>query len=188
MKNKLRQEIAEKRKQLSKSDVSMMSIKIHSNLRSLDEYQNAMNVLFYVSYNNEVETRSVIQNLLTTNAKTIIVPYTVRGEAGIKISKLRSFDQLQEAHFGILEPKEEEIAIFDKKHIDLIIVPGTVFDRRGHRIGYGAGYYDIFLSTISKKISKVGLAYDFQIVDEIPNQKHDIPMDIIVTEKEVIRI
>jgi len=78
----------------------------------------------------------------------------------------------------------------DIADIDLVIVPGVVFDKSGHRIGYGHGYYDRFLDNlekINKNAVKVGLAYDFQIADKVPIEKHDVPVDKIVTEKRIIR-
>lgn len=86
---------------------------------------------------------------------------------------------------GILEPIDDSIVV-KKEDIDLIIVPGTVFDREFNRIGYGGGYYDRYLEDIAYKNNKVVLAYDFQIIDKIESEEHDIKMDLIITDKEVI--
>ena len=85
---------------------------------------------------------------------------------------------------GILEPIDDSIVI--KKDIDLIIVPGAVFDKDFNRIGYGGGYYDRYLEDIAYKNNKVVLAYDFQIVDKIEKEEHDVKVDIIITDKQIL--
>ena len=71
------------------------------------------------------------------------------------------------------------------KNIDLVLVPGIVFDHEGHRIGYGFGHYDKFLRKVPKA-TKIGLAFDFQVVDKIPREMHDVPVDMVVTEKGIV--
>ncbi|EPE60492.1 5-formyltetrahydrofolate cyclo-ligase family protein [Exiguobacterium sp. S17] len=82
---------------------------------------------------------------------------------------------------GILEPTTAETDL----DIDTCIVPGRVFDRSGYRIGWGGGYYDRFLATY--RGATIALAYDVQVLDEIPIEPHDIPVELIVTEREMIR-
>ena len=86
--------------------------------------------------------------------------------------------------FGILESSDTDYA--DPETLDLIIVPGVVFDQNLSRIGYGKGFYDNFLSSIKKSVLKVGVCYDFQLYDNIPTSKNDIKMDLIVTEKRTV--
>ena len=74
------------------------------------------------------------------------------------------------------------------KEIDLIVMPGVAFDRNGHRLGHGGGYYDRFLKTMYSKIPRIALAFDFQILPKIPREIWDVPVDEIMTELEVIRI
>jgi len=69
----------------------------------------------------------------------------------------------------------------------LVIVPGIAFDKKGYRIGYGHGYYDRFLKILKKDVKKIGLAFEIQVVDEIPEEEHDVPVDIVVTEKRVLK-
>jgi len=185
MKQKLKLEIFEKRKKLSEEEVKEKSKKVIDNLRALEEFQKAKNILFYVSVNNEVDTREIIKELL--KEKNIIIPYTIKNKPAIFLSELKDFVELEPKAFGILEPKEKYIREFDGEKLDLVIVPGIVFDKNGHRIGYGYGYYDRFLKTIAKDVVKIGLAFDFQLVDKVPEEEHDVPLDIVVTEKEVVR-
>jgi len=88
--------------------------------------------------------------------------------------------------FDIKEPKKKYIKEHDPKDIDLVIVPGVGFDTNGNRIGYGFGYYDSFLSETKQEIPFIGLAFDFQIQDEIPCDESDKFIDKIITNKRII--
>lgn len=187
MKQTLKLQIIEKRNTLTEQEVKDKSKKVIENLSSLKEFKEAKNILFYVSCKNEVDTQEVIQELLEKKEKNIIVPYTIKNKPKIFLSELKDFIELEPKTFGILEPKEKYIREFNNDKLDLVIVPAIVFAKNGHRIGYGYGYYDRFLKTIKKEIVKVGLAFDFQLIDEIPEEKHDVPLNIIVTEKEIIK-
>ena len=135
--------------------------------------------MFFVSFNSEVHTHDMIKTAL--KSKTVVVPKVSHNE--IEQSLIIDFDNLIAGKFGILEPIE--IMKIAYKNIDLVLVPGIVFDKEGHRIGYGFGYYDKFLRKVPKAI-KIGLAFDFQVIDKIPKEMHDVPVDVIVTEEGVI--
>jgi len=183
MKKALRKQILEKRDDLSENEIRERSKAIINKLYSLPEFKEAKNILFYVSVNTEVDTQQAIKNLLAGNDKTIIIPYVVEDKSLLQLSKLNSFNELERKTSDILEPKEAYIRKYDPEKLDLIIVPGLVFDALGNRIGYGQGYYDKFLKTLNNKPKTIGLAYDFQMVEKIPSKQHDVPVDIIVTEK-----
>lgn len=188
MKKMLKQKIFRKRSSLSKGGINKKSAEIKINLCSLPEFKSAKNIMVYVSFNSEVDTKAIIKELLLKKDKKVIVPYVEKNNKMLQLSELKSFDELEPKTFGILEPKKEFIRKFNPKKLDLIIIPGIAFDLNGHRIGYGYGYYDRFLKKINKNAKKIGLAYDFQIVEKIPEQTHDIPMSIVITEKRVIHI
>ena len=136
--------------------------------------------MFFVSFNNEIDTHGMIEDALKN--KIVVVPKVLHHE--IEPSVIISFDNLiPSGKFGILEPIEAMKIPWKK--IDLVLVPGIVFDKNGHRIGYGLGFYDKFLKKVPKAI-KIGLAFDFQIVDKVPREEHDVPVDLVVTDKEVI--
>mgnify|MGYP001437148863 CR=1 FL=1 len=186
MKQTLKSEISEKRKALSKEEIKEKSSKIKENLYSLEEFKKAKNILFYVSFNDEVDTHEIIKELLANKEKNIIVPYVVKNNPILQLSEIKNFNELEPKTWGILEPKDEFIRKFDIENVDLVIIPGIVFDQNGHRIGYGYGYYDRFLKKLDKNVVKIGFGFEFQIVDKIPEEKHDVPVDIMVTEKRVI--
>jgi 5-formyltetrahydrofolate cyclo-ligase len=187
MKQTLKQKILQKRKSLSKEKITEKSRLIRKNLYSLEEFKKAKNILFYVSFGNEVGTRKTIKDLLAKKEKKVIVPYVLKNYPILQVSELKDFNWLEPKTFGIPEPKELYIREFSHKKLDLVIIPGIVFDKKGYRIGYGHGYYDRFLKTLNKNVKKVGLAFELQLVDEIPEEKHDVPVDIVVTEKRVLK-
>lgn len=186
MKQTLKQEILRKREHLDKMQIKEISEKISKTLVSLPEFEKANNILFYVSFESEINTQELIKQLLEKKEKNIIVPYVIKNNHILQLSELHNFNELEPKTFGILEPKELYKREFNPDKLDLAIIPGLVFDKRGHRIGYGFGYYDRFLKTLKNNPKKIGLAYEFQITDKIPEELHDIPMDIIVTENQTI--
>ena len=101
-------------------------------------------------------------------------------------SEINTLDGLKKNKFGILEPADTS-KIFNKEDIDLVIMPGVAFDRSGNRVGYGGGYYDKFLCEMSSDIPTIALAYNIQILKELPSEKHDIKVDMVITEKETIK-
>jgi len=187
MKQTLKQEILVKRNALNEDEVRVKSDAIIKRLYDLPEFKEAKNILFYLSVRNEVDTHEAIKELLSKQEKTIIVPYVVKNNPILQLSDLRDFKELERKTFGILEPKELYVREYNFEKLNIIIIPGLVFDLTGHRIGYGYGYYDRFLKTIKKNLIKIGLAYDFQLVDKIPKEQHDVPVDIIVTENKILR-
>lgn len=148
-------------------------------------YKNAKNIMTFVSFSDEVDTHELIKIGIRDN-KNILVPITIKETKELKLSLVTDFNELELGYYNILTPKEKFIRYTDPKLVDLIIVPGVVFDREGYRIGYGGGYYDRFLSKIEKSIPRIAIAFDLQIIDKVPREYYDIPVDYIITEKEII--
>jgi len=175
----IREKINLVRNSLSKETIAEKSRKIIGKLVKLEEYNNASVIMPYISLNIEVNTREFIKNELSK--KNIVVPF-VFGD-NIKVSILKDFSNLNKGQFGVLEPvKKEE---FNGK-IDLVLVPGVAFDEKGSRIGFGKGYYDRFLDKFKDSL-KIGLAFEEQIIDSVPAEEHDHSVDMIITEKRVIK-
>lgn len=180
MKARLKESILERRNSLSKEQILEKSKKIESKLCNLSQYKESKTIMFFVSFNSEVYTHDLIKSAL--NNKIVVIPKVMHHE--IEPSLIIDFDNLIPAgKFGILEPIE--VMKISHKNIDLVLVPGIAFDKEGYRIGYGFGYYDKFLKKVPKAV-KIGVAFDFQIVDKIPHEEHDIPVDFIITEERVI--
>jgi len=142
-------------------------------------------VLVYVSKPPEVETAPLISTLLSRKA-SVVVPIIEREERTLRLSFLRDPSHLSVSTFSVPEPIGHEIPA-DPGSIPVAVVPLVAFDRRGHRLGYGAGYYDRFLSS-NTHMYKVGVGFSCQEVDTVPADERDVCMDAIVTEKETIRI
>lgn len=191
-KRKIRQEFLKKRNNLSRDEIKSKSEKIEKELFSLPEFQRAKTVMFYVSFRSEVETEKMTRNALKLKKK-IVIP-VVHGEK-IVVSEIKNLKkELTKGSFGVKEPKKEFRRRVNQKEIDLVIVPGVVFDKRGGRLGYGRGYYDRFLrsKSIRSRMSRsrqcalIGLAFDLQIARKIPLVKGDMKVDKIVTESGIV--
>lgn len=186
LKDTLRKNMLNERKNMNIQDVSVFSNKIIDTIIKLPEFKNCKNVMLYLSFNKEVNTYPLV-NFCFENHKTVISPYCIQANREIvpfKITNLTS--DLTKSTFGVMEPKHELLEKANIEDIDLIIVPGVVFDNHCNRIGFGAGYYDRFLPKKSKNTPAIGIAYDYQVIDSIPTSEYDVPLDFIVTEKRII--
>ncbi|SCJ98257.1 5-formyltetrahydrofolate cyclo-ligase family protein [uncultured Clostridium sp.] len=182
----IRKEIAELRNNLKLEDKKILDKKVFDLLIKSDFYKKSKRIFIYVSYKNEVDTKEIIYYSLK-NGKTIYVPKINIEDKTMKAIRIHSLNELYVNKYGILEPN-----IVDKScselDFDLIIIPGIAFDMKGNRIGYGGGYYDKYLSGLECKIDKVALAYEFQVIDNIVIEKHDIKVDCVITDKQLIII
>lgn len=153
-------------------------------LEGLNEYEKAGTILFYAAKGNEVRTRKAIESAIK-KGKAVLLPITNMKTREIELGEAKSYGELIRGEFGILEPRQRsEIPLWN---IDMVVVPGLAFDREGHRLGYGLGFYDRLLHKLPQA-TKIGLAYDSQIVERLPREKHDHPMDIVVMESRIVRI
>ncbi len=184
MKEELRKKIMKMRKNLSKFEVSEKSNQIKKRLFEMDEFKQAYVILFYVSYDNEVYTHEMIKECISFE-KNVVVPVTDMERRRLLLSRLKNWNDLVLGAYNILEPKEDCIEEISLERVDLILVPGVGFDNKGRRIGHGKGYYDNLLRNSTKALH-VGLAFECQIVDHVPTEEHDVPLDKIVTEKRII--
>jgi 5-formyltetrahydrofolate cyclo-ligase len=134
----------------------------------------------YVSYRNEVETHGLIQLLLARGAE-VFVPLLIENE-GMAAARLEHWQDLSPGKHGILTVAGPQIS--QAESVDVAIVPGLAFTTRGERLGYGRGNYDRFFAR-HRVTWKVGLAFSCQIVGNVAGEPHDVPMDLVVTEREV---
>ncbi|HEX3313756.1 MAG TPA: 5-formyltetrahydrofolate cyclo-ligase [Gemmataceae bacterium] len=161
-----------------------LSRKICETFVALPEYKSAKTVLFYVDVRSEVRTRNYLATALT-HGKKIVVPWcNTAGE--LELFRLASMEELALGMYKILEPRPEvrllPEKIVDVKDLDLVMVPGVAFDRRGGRMGHGKGYYDKLLEHARLDTPLVALAFECQMFPEIPVAEHDVFMDKIITE------
>lgn len=172
----IRQQIREKKKAFTPEQTMVDSERIFSRVETLSQFKNAKVVLAYWSLPDEVSTQNFI--LKWASEKRIALPVVIGDTL-----KIRAFDGLSSLttsdSFGIQEPQTGELV--DPLEIDFAIIPGVAFDRKGNRLGRGKGYYDRFLK--QTKAYKVAVGFDFQVLEEIPVSSFDVPVDIVVSEK-----
>jgi 5-formyltetrahydrofolate cyclo-ligase len=164
-----------------------LSEAICAKFMAMPEYASAKTVMFYIDVRSEVRTRQALPAALASGKK-IIVPWC--NDAGeLELFLLESMDELAIGMYKILEPKKELRALPEKQakpeDLDLVMVPGVAFDRRGARMGHGKGYYDKLLQHSRPTTPLVALAFECQLFAEIPVAGHDIFMDKIITEAAI---
>jgi 5-formyltetrahydrofolate cyclo-ligase len=163
-----------------------LSRRIFLQLIGLPSFQIAQTIAVYVSNAVEVDTRGLIQDCWDQQ-KHVAVPFCLSDE--LLLFSVNSWAELAPRTMGILEPIDELISETNRRvvasQVDLFAVPGVAFDRRGGRLGFGKGYYDRLLSQSKPTSKKIGLAFDCQILGEVPMGPHDVFMDLVVTETGV---
>ncbi|MEW8973496.1 MAG: 5-formyltetrahydrofolate cyclo-ligase [Tissierellaceae bacterium] len=184
IKKQIRQEILEKRRKLKNIDHKNFSETITSSVLNSSYYKNANTIMTFISFSDEVNTHDFIRKAIS-DGKRVTVPITFPKTREIKASHILDFGELELGYYNILTPKKEFIRFIPPEEIDLIIVPGVAFDKNGYRVGYGGGYYDRFLSNLPNVVT-IGIAFELQMIDEVPKDKFDIPVNFIFTEKKVI--
>lgn len=183
-KQRLREECLAARETLSEQERSVLDDRITQKLLPTSEYAEATTVLTYVSVLSEVSTRMFIEYALR-DGKTVAVPRCLPGHC-LEFVAIASLEQLVAASFNLLEPAKELPAVTeDQKNNSICIVPALLVDIKGHRLGYGAGFYDRFLSTYSGK--KICLAYQQNLsLTMLPHTAFDVAVDLVITELDVL--
>ncbi|WP_291633618.1 5-formyltetrahydrofolate cyclo-ligase [Clostridium sp.] len=186
LKDDLRKNMLKQRKNMKIETVNDFSNKIIETITELPQFIKCKNIMLYLSFNNEVDTYPLVTWCLD-NGKTVIVPYCIQSQRKIVPFKINNLtNDITKSTFGVMEPRHDLLKQANIEDIDLIIVPGVVFDLHCNRIGFGAGYYDRFLPKKSKFTPTIGIAYDYQILDSVPTGVYDVPLDFIITEKRII--
>ncbi|MEA3305559.1 MAG: Fe-S cluster assembly scaffold protein NifU [Candidatus Omnitrophota bacterium] len=179
-KKKLRKEILEKLHGISKKERRNKEEELKKKLFLFEEFKKADCVMFYVSKHYEVDTHRMIDDAIMMGKK-IVVPITLKEEKMLKLSELKDRKkELIEGHYGVHQPQEKYIKPVSIKDLDLMIVPGIAYDKNGHRLGHGGGYYDRFLQKVPPSVYTIGLAFDFQVVGRLPACSTDIPVNEVL--------
>jgi 5-formyltetrahydrofolate cyclo-ligase len=178
-KGELRKLMMEKRKALSKEEKKELDGIIFSKVIESEYYTKAKIIFVFVSHEDEVDTIKIIKHALKNN-KIICVPKVISKLQGMEVIEIKSLEDLEPGKFGILEPKPGN-NIISAETIDLVLLPGLAFDIDGGRLGYGGGFYDRYLTNITINTPKIGIGYDFQIIDKVTMEKHDNHIDGIIT-------
>lgn len=161
------------------SEVTHRSFHILRNLMRLPRILTSNTIMIYLAHGNEVNTWPQITHWLR-EGRNILVPKMFGNE--LKPVLIKNLDDLVINQIGIPEPANNDDFV---DHIPITIIPGLAFGRSGERLGRGKGHYDRFLTTHPQTI-RIGLAYDWQILQDIPQETHDQTMDLIVTETNIL--
>lgn len=180
LKKELRDSMIRKRDALPEETRKEYTEIITNCILSQEQVKNAKGIFCFVGFGSEPDTRKLIQTLLT-DGKRVFVPKTEKGNPVMKMAEIRSLDELEIGHYGILSPKEDHANWGERSDADVVLVPGVLFDKRGYRIGYGAGFYDRFLAG-SPAPYKLAVGYSMQVVDSVPVNEFDIPVDAFISE------
>ncbi len=181
----LRAEIKQRFKCLETDKLLELSGKICQAIADTQEYQEASCCLFYAALPDEVNLDQLIEQALL-KGKRVLLPRVIPEDQRVEVMEIKDLSRdLLAGYFGIREPRAD-IKIFDSRQIELVLMPGRAFDRNCCRCGRGWGFFDRFLAALGKRFLKIAPALDMQIVPLVPVGEHDCPVDMIVTESEII--
>ncbi|QWR76212.1 5-formyltetrahydrofolate cyclo-ligase [Candidatus Magnetomonas plexicatena] len=183
----LRKRMLSVRDSLNLEDRSQRDEMIKENLFSLAKLQAAACVMFFASFKTEPDTFPMIKRALDMK-KVVVLPKVDREKHILEAYKINDLNSLKLGYMGILEPDSAQSEPIDGNSIDVIVMPGAAFDRAGGRLGYGGGYYDGFISALSKRPYLIAICYAEQVVPIVPVESHDVRVNKIVTDFEVIDV
>lgn len=186
-KESLRKELLKRRDSIPPEVRKSKDRLILERLLSLDEIKRAGVLFLFASFRSEIDTRGMTMRLLD-EGKRVVFPKVDREGRGLLLYEVKDIAELIPGYMGIPEPSVlTGERVVDINGVDVVIIPGAGFDAEGNRIGYGGGYYDRLLSSLTRDVPVVAPAYEEQIVVAVPAESHDIRADIIVTDRRVIR-
>jgi len=171
-----------RRDALSAQERASAALAIAAHLPPLDIGPSTI-VAGYAPIRSEIDPVQLVQKLATRGA-TLALPAISARNASLVFRQWTPGDELVRGLFGISEPSATALEV----NPDIVLVPLAAFDRRGHRLGYGGGYYDRTLQGLrrSRRITAAGVAFSVQQMDQIPEDDHDEPLDLVLTERDVI--
>ena len=187
MKQAIREEVLRRRDQIPQQVRTVKNSLIREKIFSLTEFILSRVILMYASFRSEVETPGMIAGAIESG-KRVLMPKVDGESKQLEIYEIVDINELTPGYMGIPEPNLPEDRQVSIEETDIVLIPGTAYDYSGNRLGYGAGYYDRLLSGIEKEIIIVAPAFEEQLLDQIPAEEHDVKVDIIITDRQIIRI
>ncbi|MDD5758562.1 MAG: 5-formyltetrahydrofolate cyclo-ligase [Desulfobulbaceae bacterium] len=182
----LRQETLRQREALSASQRQQKSAIIATRLLDLAVMARIKTIFTYVNFRSEVETKPLIATWLVTGKK-VCVPMTLAKESRLEAYEIRNLDKdLLPGYCQIPEPDATRLKRINPADIEAIILPGSVFDLSGGRLGYGGGYYDRFISQQAPSAIRIALAFELQLTNSLPLLAHDQKIHTLITEERVL--
>lgn len=181
-KKTFRQNALQKRDALSLAERAEKSRNITDRIIACDDFQRASTIMGYMSFRSEVDADPILR-LALSMGKQVVIPITVKGSRTLLLSEVLDMDLDFELDFyGIRIPRKDCLREVTPTEVDLVLVPGVAFSEDRYRMGYGAGYYDNFIETLSPHAITTALAFEAQIFDRIPVEPHDKQMNYVITE------
>jgi 5-formyltetrahydrofolate cyclo-ligase len=185
---RLRKQILGARDLMSASERHEKSGSAVKNFWSLPQIKHWSTLFIYVNFRSELETLELIQ-LCLSQGKRVVVPLVDASAVSMIPLQIQDPEKdLVPGYYGIPEPDPQKSRPVAAREIDAAIIPGSVFDINGGRLGYGGGYYDRFLVNDAPQAKRVGFAFEMQVIENVPVQPHDQPLDILITEKRIVNI
>lgn len=184
----LRKRILAARDQLSTIDRREKSKAVEYHFLSLLEMSQWSTLFVYVNFRSEVETVELINRCLNQGRRVAVPLVDAAAARMIPLLIQDPENDLRPGYYGIPEPDPKNCLPVEAKEIDAAVIPGSVFDLRGGRLGYGGGYYDRFLVNEAPQAKRVGFAFELQVVEQVPILAHDQPLDILITEKRIVKV
>lgn len=181
-KDEVRRLVLSRRGRLSPAERAARGAAAAERLFSLPSLAGARAALAFASFGSEIPTDPILERLFAAGAR-VYLPY-VAGSGDLEMAQITTMDDLVPGYRGIREPGERIPAASGA--IDVAVVPGVAFDAAGRRLGYGGGFFDRFLATLPRRVPRVGVCFDLQVVDVVPAAEHDERADYVVTEERVI--
>jgi 5-formyltetrahydrofolate cyclo-ligase len=184
-KKSLRKQVLHIRAELTEEARREKSAVIRRNILDFPLFHAAQCVFTFIPFGNEVDIKAVIDEGKNAG-KRIAIPKTFVKEKYMVPYEYEGSGELVQGVYGIQEPEPGKAKIVQPSEIDLILVPGVAFDRKGGRLGYGGGFYDRFLAGYDGRPPLVAVCFKDQLVEEVPMETHDFQVDYIVTDDEII--
>ena len=187
-KKNLRAKMRSERRKLNTAEQAHAAIQVRRQLQNLIQYRRARRAAFYLPSDGELDPRPLMHHALEAGKACYLPVLKPLNQKKLHFVRYHPGTALQKNRYGIEEPPLLSPNIAKPRTLDVIFMPLVAFDRRGHRLGMGGGYYDRTLSTISRgsKPLLIGLSHGFQEVERLPSAPWDVPLDYIATENELI--
>ena len=173
----------EAREAIPPAERTELSRAVGERLFTLPEVRGARTMALFSSFGSELDTAPMLEQA-HAEGRRVVLPY-IEG-AAMEVAEHRPGDDLARSSYGAMEPASR-VAV-DPSQIDVVVAPGLAFDRAGRRLGYGRGYYDRWLRRVGTDAFLIGVCFSAQVVDRVPATSSDERMDVVVTDREVIRV
>ena len=186
-KEQFRRYILRLRDRQSTRDIEQKSMEIMDQVLHLNEYVRARGIACYISKDSEVDTRRLIRKALDGHRR-VLVPVVKKGDIDLFFSEIKDLGkELTPGSFDIPEPRPEYLRPESLDAVDVLFVPGIVWDKEGYRLGWGRGYFDRVLKSLPEHVRSIGLSFNLQLVNRVPRDQFDLPVNTVVTESRVVR-